>query len=255
MKRIVPFWTWMRKNVPLQFESLVTQPGKWATVAKTQAAMGRTYPETPFESRTKPEYMKEFNYIKTPWKSDKGNPVYGHIDLPYTELARLFSGAHMLSSLTPAKVLAEIPLNLRTFPKIGKIEQYPGQKVPAPFYILWLPKVVQKAIGAEPIKLRTGERVVGINPRVKLALETALPFLSEMEKLYPGQPVHLEEERKPWRGISYGTGVKFMPVDPERELKLQRFQQLENRKQLRRRIRQDIGVLSPEEIEEIMEQR
>ena len=255
MGRAEPFYKWMRANIPLTFETLVTQPGKWATVAKTQAALGRKYPETPFEARVKPEYMKEFNYIKTPWKSDKGNPIYGYMDLPFTELARVFSRAQMLSSLSPVKVIPEILFNLRTFPKIGKIEQFPGQKVPAPFYVLWLPTAIQKAIGAEPIRLRTGERVIGIDPRKKYALTTVLPFLSEMEKLYPGQPVSLEEERSPWRKISYGTGIKFMPVDPERELKIQRFQQLENIKDLRRRVRQDIGVLSQEERQEILEQR
>lgn len=41
MRRMIPFYTYLRGNVPLQLESLVTQPGKYAAFAKAnQAAMG-----------------------------------------------------------------------------------------------------------------------------------------------------------------------------------------------------------------------
>jgi len=45
MRRMIPFYTYLRGNVPLQLESLVTQPGKYSAFAKTnQALMGNQTP-------------------------------------------------------------------------------------------------------------------------------------------------------------------------------------------------------------------
>lgn len=38
-KRIAPFYTWTRKNIPLQLETLVTDPTKFGTIAKTTEAI------------------------------------------------------------------------------------------------------------------------------------------------------------------------------------------------------------------------
>jgi hypothetical protein len=56
VKRFVPFWTFMRKNVPLQAEMLFTEPGKVAAIAKGQNVVEKGQEEMP--AATRPEYLQ-----------------------------------------------------------------------------------------------------------------------------------------------------------------------------------------------------
>jgi hypothetical protein len=227
MKQIIPFYTWLRKNIPLQIQSLVEQPGKYASVGKTYDAASKKWEETIEDKMNKPDYFSEMMYVKTGWKTEDGSPLYLSVDLPYMEINRMFSFQQMLSSVTPAKFLLELALNTKTFPTTSKIERVEGfTKVPAPFYVAWLPDKIKKVIGAEPIHdpADPTNKILGIRAKYKYALEVMLPFLSEMDKMNP-QPIRLEEKRKPWRILSYITGIKVMPRDEATEEMYRYFDQ------------------------------
>lgn len=96
MKRIFPFYTWMRKNGRLQVSQLVEQPGKYRDVAKGMNAVESGVDE---EDRVLPQFMAPFardwkqtifNYTST---DEDGNevvePVLWNPNLPFMDLTRL----------------------------------------------------------------------------------------------------------------------------------------------------------------------
>jgi len=78
MKRVFPFYTWARSNIPLQAKSLVTQTGKPAAVLKlVKAANGGEMPD-------------ELS-IPTPFKNSEGKKLKYTPQLPLRDIANLFS--------------------------------------------------------------------------------------------------------------------------------------------------------------------
>ena len=94
----------------------------------------------------KPEYFNELLYIKSPFRTKQGKPIYMNIDLPPLEFNRMLSARHWISSLTPMKVAAELGLNFKTFPELSKIKEVGAEMTRAPFWVSWLPENMLKAM-------------------------------------------------------------------------------------------------------------
>jgi len=95
-KRVVPFYSWMRKNIPLQLEQMIQQPGKYTAMAHGQKAIEGMSPAT--EEKYLPNWMREEEmYVRLPGRK------YFNPDLPFQDLAKL-----TLSDRTINEIVAPI---------------------------------------------------------------------------------------------------------------------------------------------------
>lgn len=90
MKRLIPFYTWSRKNIPLQIENLIKQPGKAAIFSKLN---NLTAPSEE-QKAALPEYMNEVITAKITNLDEKEVfKVLTGIGLPFEDLGRLARGS------------------------------------------------------------------------------------------------------------------------------------------------------------------
>ena len=92
-RRIIPFYTWSRKNIPLQIEQLIKQPGKFAVPFKTKAAIEG---EEPIDFDNLPPWMQDDFGIKVPEfisnrLGDQGTPHIWNPYMPFQDMSILSS--------------------------------------------------------------------------------------------------------------------------------------------------------------------
>ena len=119
MKRIVPFWTWMRNNIPLQLENLVRHPGKFGIMGKMKHAFegGAERSKWLAENEERPDWLKESLHFRLPDNfSINGKPTIAKLGLPMEDLARMGDFKEWWSSVTPPlKLIPEYIFNKHSF--------------------------------------------------------------------------------------------------------------------------------------------
>lgn len=260
MKRIMPFYSWFRHNTPHMIHALLEKPQKLANVGKVFRMFYNLAPETRLDRLLKPSYMDENMWLKAPdfvaKKMGRDEPVYYHFDLPYGELTPDMKRIVNLVNPMAMKPLFEAFLNIKTFPQVGmKVERFPGEMVPAPWFLGYAPETVQKVLQVEPYRdPKSGKVVLGMRARNRYLLYTMFPVLGEGSRLYP-QPLPIEQERTPWRWLTYATGVGFMPLNVQQQKLYWEIQAKGRLNELKRILMQEQRGPTTEELLEILGRR
>jgi hypothetical protein len=210
LKRTVPFYTWMRKNVPLQAENIIRTPGKYSATKK--AFDGVRDLSAPVNEENMPDYMNNPNWVKTPITQD-GNPMYWNANLPTGDLEKLNPNdlnKTILGSLSPIlKAPLELEFNQNSF--FGdKIEKYQGEMKKAPSYLPNLPEPVVKMLGAQYGVNKEGVNELQVPAKVRY-LMSQVPFMENVSK-----SLDLKGDKQFNQLLSFLMGSKIAPFDAKK---------------------------------------
>lgn len=220
MKRVVPFYTWIRKNIPLQVEMLFSKPGKYATTYKVMEGIG----DIPEEGEV-PDFIRDAGGVLLPGE-EKGNYVIPN--LSYADLGKVpLSLEQLREYMAMVNPIFRAPVEMMSNVSLFSgqpLENYRGEYRNIPFGELL------KSLGAveEPPKIPT--RTLGY-------LLDQIPPLRTMSTI--SNPEH---PRQMARLISFLGGPQIYPEDWALEAA-----SYETRDELRSLIRslQDRGIYVP----------
>ena len=242
LKRVMPFYSWTRKNIPLQVAGLLTQPGKYAGVQKAMRAM---HDASNLDESNTPGYFKALSAFPIPGLEMGGKPQFLNPNLPFQDLNKIglptslslggikeglgVTADAALGMLSPA---IKIPLELETKEEMfSSRNMYPtaGKKVQAnPFLqdtLMKIPgvgNILKDAMGAEEINAywNPDVRTIGVSPGADY-LTRQIPFLANLGKQWAAMTP--KEDSAPGKDIpnllSTLLGIKVMPYDQEQERK------------------------------------
>lgn len=124
MKRAMPFYTWSRKNIPLQIEALALHPHRISVIPKGQAAIMRLmgqdqgdYGSTFNDLGTIPDWLKEMAPVRLQGEGEGKSSIYWVPPLPFQDIGRYTEGGEqgvlrsIVSQMTP---FARVPIERAT---------------------------------------------------------------------------------------------------------------------------------------------
>lgn len=207
-KRLIPFYTWTRKNLPLQIEHMVRTPGKYTKYlhAKRNIEMGTT------RDPEEPGYYEDTMSILTPFTRG-GNPVHITPDLPFTGLNTVLNTEEVTSSVSPLvrlpmelmagkQAFGGIPLNGEVYKPVPPAwEKIPGFMVTMDFL---------GGVGGLPKVSRHNDGTWMMTDREMYKVESMLPALGRSRRLVPNEPRYQQRQLLTWMSFLGGVGARTL---------------------------------------------
>jgi len=129
-KSVMPFYAWMRNNIPLQVAMLIRKPGTVSAVGKAKTAIENMVDGEPMNEALLPEWMREGFSIYL-GENPEGLKNYLSLQnwLPTIDLSKIFRPGELITeAISPMlKVPAEIIFNYDIFLE-KQLQEYPGER-------------------------------------------------------------------------------------------------------------------------------
>jgi hypothetical protein len=235
MRRIMPFYSWTRFNLPLQVSGLVNNPRPFIRLAELERTARTDEPSGRLDRFNKeliPDYIKA--NVGIPLRTDReGNPEYFLLGgwLPAADLEILLTGNILDEAKSQLSPLIKQPIEQAANVDLWldrKIEEFPGEK--------------QKFLGMD-----VRRRLVHFARNIRL--------LSEIDRLMKVADKDLSDEESSKLGAVVRTlfGLKAHRVDVGKEVRRKRFEKQEIRRRQRSLARRG-NEANVEVLQEILEE-
>lgn len=224
IRRLVPFYTWMRHNVPLQLRAMVLEPGKikkWMYAQENIKAQLEDDEDSWYEQLL-PEYLQDVGGFVSRISTEEGPLAFGS-RMPYDDINRLFKvGGFPVNVREAAKMVGPattLPGSLIGGVNLDTGAEFAPEGIEATGYQALLARI--------PGLGRTGaEGEARVKSGVAYAVTEAIPQLSFLDRLLSTTPVTRPLATKPQQqralsnllnliGVPAAAGLSVTTLTPE----------------------------------------
>lgn len=199
MKRISPFYTWSRRNVPLQVEMLFQKPVAYARIGYIQDNIERLSPQEDLV----PAWFSEVGGFRLPFTNPTGEQLYMMPDLPPLDLRKVVNPQEWLGEINP---VLKVPLELQFNRQLYNKQEF--RKGYVPFPEAWNKLgigAITDALGKSKIDAN-GQRVGRDSDMY--ALESFMPLLGRVRRLFPSEDKYSRRVVATWASLVFGLGFR-----------------------------------------------
>lgn len=200
MKRISPFYTWTRKNLPLQMEMLFRNPKAYNRYNIFKKNIESVTPEEDLV----PTWMKDRLNIRLPF-TNKDGQMYIMPDLPFTSLNIFTNADELAGQINPViKTPVEMMMNRK---------MYFGKSAPFKEGYVQMPDILTKTgiaqvMGVVGLAEQDKQGNYMTRDKTLYAAEQFLPFFGRMRRLLPSEKKYDERAATTWLNFLFGTGLR-----------------------------------------------
>ena len=204
MRNVIPFYTWSRKNIPLQIQAVFEDPARYQLAPKMMEMIEEFSHE--WGDIEGPDYFQQQHMLRLPLMYNE-QPAFVNPDLPFQSLQ-----------------------DIRVDPFVAGMTPF------AKWMTEWWPKHAQSMFTDRPIERYPGEPsalLPGIDKKTEVTLGNIFPTLGKIQRLAQAQ-------QRGEAGAQLSgelTGLRIMPVDEQKVARSKRFQKREVLRRVKRKIR------------------
>lgn len=235
-QRVIPFYTWTRKNLPYQMQKFATQPASYNRLlaAKRNLELGSE------EEGVVPDWFVQPFGIRLPWKYS-GGTVYTVPDLPFQDLFRFDpTGPEGLKGvwdqfMWQVSPVAKVPIETLFKTKASGIP-FRGDYIPTPRVFEDIPFLMDAAAAVGYARKDEGEWQM--RDHHVYFLTNMIPMLGRVRRILPNEERY---QQRLWESVmSTFLGINARVQTPEAEEGWLRHLQWEENKR-----RADAGIKAP----------